>query len=980
MSGLSTLDRLIVLQNLVKRDPSSYVDEFHLQLKNFHAELDILRLGAGGGAGGNATFGQGSADGREDFKALTLFLAHVSHCFPVECAAFPGTLLSLLDTQADALDGDTRRTLVQALILVRNKGLVPPVPLLKAFFALFRVKDKLLREMLFSHIVADIKAMHAGHGHKGQGRHDKHKHKHHGAGAVAPSGGVANIAASTRAVQAHLYALVSDTAPAVAAKRSLDVLIELYRRKIWTDARTVNVMAQALSSSRPKLLVTAVKFFLGLGSGSGGEAEEGTEDSDEEGLTGPHAAAKVSVDPKAVRALEDKLQHRKKTRKHVKQLAKQLAALKKGKPKAGASGTGGAATFPAIQLLHDPQGVSEKMLAGLRKSTNSFEVRLLCLNLLTRIIGTHRLLLLPLYSFLQRYLTARQEHVTQILACLLQSVHEMVPPDEVAPIARIIANSFVNDAAGPEVLQVGLNSLRELVSRCPAVLEEEGMGDLVSDLVMYRKHTSKGVVAASRALLNLVREWFPALLRRRDRGREVALDSVKAAAKPSAFGALAIATGVEGAELLTLALARKAQRAAMAAASEQMEEDEEDEEEEDEEEEGARSAAGRSGVAASSASHVAVDPAALAGVADGDEWRRSQMVRVRELVAGGQVKKAKALLEAITATGGGGGTKPARQASTGAAGMLRASTRKVNSGAAARAQEEEEAEDLAQLLGADEDEDEDEDMEQEHGEGEEEEEGEEDEEMDEGEEEEEGEGAASVGGPTASLGGSSRAPSKLSKSSMRLALATALQPMLGAGGKAKGVAQPLEATRIMTPKDFDRIRALQGKLADKGVHLSRPGELMALLQGGEPSVAGNKRPRGSINSEKAARWEERKRRKGGRGLGLAEDEEPDVEEEEDQLAQPGVSYAPPVSTFDPLAIEALETGHKRKQADKLLDVLKAKQQGLKAKFGGKKSGGGLTNVEKRRMKVRETARTLLPSTPVPHTHLPHPLLPRRRTS
>jgi protein SDA1 len=43
-----------------------------------------------------------------------------------------------------------------------------------------------------------------------------------------------------------------------------------------------------------------------------------------------------------------------------------------------------------------------------------FEVRLLSMNLISRLVGQHRLLLLPLYSYLQRYLNAHQANVTQV--------------------------------------------------------------------------------------------------------------------------------------------------------------------------------------------------------------------------------------------------------------------------------------------------------------------------------------------------------------------------------------------------------------------------------------------------------------------------------------------------------------------------------------------------------------------------------------
>ena len=41
-----------------------------------------------------------------------------------------------------------RRVLAQALMLMRNKGLIEAVPLLKVLFTLFRVRDKLLRQLI----------------------------------------------------------------------------------------------------------------------------------------------------------------------------------------------------------------------------------------------------------------------------------------------------------------------------------------------------------------------------------------------------------------------------------------------------------------------------------------------------------------------------------------------------------------------------------------------------------------------------------------------------------------------------------------------------------------------------------------------------------------------------------------------------------------------------------------------------------------
>ena len=83
--------------------------------------------------------------------------------------------------------------------------------------------------------------------------------------------------------------------------------------------------------------------------------------------------------------------------------------------------------FPAIQLLHDPQRIADQLFKKLRQSGGlRFEVKVLLMNLVSRLIGCHRLLLLSFYSFMQKYITSHQKDVTQILAYLIQACHELV--------------------------------------------------------------------------------------------------------------------------------------------------------------------------------------------------------------------------------------------------------------------------------------------------------------------------------------------------------------------------------------------------------------------------------------------------------------------------------------------------------------------------------------------------------------------------
>ena len=79
--------------------------------------------------------------------------------------------------------------------------------------------------------------------------------------------------------------------------------------------------------------------------------------------------------------------------------------------------------FPAINLLNDPQTLAEKLFKKLRQGGEKFEVKLLIMNFVSRLIGCHKLVLLSFYSYLQRYLTSHQQEVTKILAYLIQGNH-----------------------------------------------------------------------------------------------------------------------------------------------------------------------------------------------------------------------------------------------------------------------------------------------------------------------------------------------------------------------------------------------------------------------------------------------------------------------------------------------------------------------------------------------------------------------------
>uniref|UniRef100_A0A3B5KCL5 Protein SDA1 n=1 Tax=Takifugu rubripes TaxID=31033 RepID=A0A3B5KCL5_TAKRU len=386
------------LQNLIKRDPQSYVDEFLQQHRHYQSNVQIFKL-------------QPNKPNKE-LADLVMFLAQISHCYVQQLSTFPQELSELLLGHHTLLDPELRMTFCKALILLRNKDLIDPTRLLELFFELLRCHDKLLRKTLYTHIVSDIKNINA-------------KHKNNKMNTM---------------LQNFMYTMLRDS-NATAAKISLDVMVELYRRNIWNDAKTVNVITTACFSKVTK-------------------------------AEGPTA-----------RDLKVRYSTGKKTSKNKKKLEKAMKVLVKHKKKKKPE----VFNFSAIHLIHDPQDFAEKLLKQLEDSKERFEVKIMLMELISRLVGIHELFLFNFYPFLQRFLQPHQREVTKILLCAAQSSHQLVPPDIIEPVIMTIANNFVTDRNSGEVMTVGINAIKEVAGRCPLAINE----DLLQDLAQYKTHKDK---------------------------------------------------------------------------------------------------------------------------------------------------------------------------------------------------------------------------------------------------------------------------------------------------------------------------------------------------------------------------------------------------------------------------------------------------------------------------------------------------------
>ncbi|RKO88958.1 SDA1-domain-containing protein [Blyttiomyces helicus] len=471
------------LQNLIKRDPSSYKDEFLQQWRHYESAFTIFNL---------------KPDHEDEkFGELITFISHVSLSYPKECTEFPQQIVSMLSAHHQTLSPELRKTMVQALVLMRNKDQISATSLLSLFFTLFRCKDKHLRSMLHKHIVNDIKNCNA------KSKNNK----------------------LNKTLQNFMYTMLKDDND-IAAKKSIEVMVDLYKKNVWNDAKTVNVIAEACFSSTSKIVAPALHFFLGT------DEKEKEDSDDEEGFD--------------LTSMKHGMTINKKTKSRKNQMEKALASVKR---KARAKERAETFNFSALHLLNDPQGFAEKLFSRLKNSTSNnsfrFELRLQIMNLVSRLIGVHRLMLFGFYEFLISYLKPHQREVTAVLAYAAQASHELVPPDVLAPVVQAIADNFVWNNSASEVVTAGLNGLREICTRCPLAMSESLLQSLIED---YKNHREKGPMNAARSLLGLFREVNPEMLRKQDRGKAATVNAKTFV--PAKYGEVRIMDGVDGAELL----------------------------------------------------------------------------------------------------------------------------------------------------------------------------------------------------------------------------------------------------------------------------------------------------------------------------------------------------------------------------------------------------------------------------------------------
>lgn len=522
LAALEKVDAdLTNLQHKIKRDPPSYKSEFQNQWLQYENQREIFM------AAPTSTTETGIISFRDQIE----FVAQVADCYKEETKDFPPQLMEILTTHHVNLEAELREKIVGSLVLLRKKDVIDSNVLLSCLFPILSfTPSKTLRALLFQKILSDLRSANS--------KSINHK--------------------LNRTVQNLLHNLITSDKASSKALWAVKITREMWKRQIWTDAKAVEIMKECALADNEKVTVGGVRFFLG-----GDREREELEDdsSDEETIDMAKLRHQIGIN--------------KKSRKADRSLQKAAATVKKREKKKGQPHP---LNFSALHLLHNPQGFAEELFARHLQNSKSklnLEQKLLVLQLVSRLIGLHKLTIMQFYSYFLKYLTPRQPSVTSFLASLAQGTHNQVPPDVLEPLIQKIANEFVSEASAGEVAAAGLNAIREICVRQPLAINET----LLQDLVMYKKSKDKGVMMASKGLLGLYRLVGADMLKKRDRGKDASLGLRSGDQRQQRFGEEAPGE-IEGLELLEK---WKEEQRLQRRAEKGLGTDDEDEDEDDEE-------------------------------------------------------------------------------------------------------------------------------------------------------------------------------------------------------------------------------------------------------------------------------------------------------------------------------------------------------------------------------------------------------------
>ena len=439
-----TIQMLPVLQDKLNKEKETYKEEFFKVLKIFEEQFNIFLFEP--------------TRKIQGFNELLMFFSHQSLAFKKELEFLPQGLCKILSENYLTIPHEIRLTIVNCLSIMCKNGILSPLEVIPLFFNLMRCQDKILRKRLTDYILSALTKI-----------NEKHKN--------------VNI---NKNIQNFCEKLLTDPNQKL-ARKTLNIIVQLYQKKVWNDTRTINIMANiAVNTKCIKMSSAACQFFL---------SEYNTEKAD-------------SSDEEDLEELKNKYKllgkgYAQKTKKRKEKLKQLMKSIEKKEERNKKSKS--VSDFLPIDQINDPLSFAVKLFHIFNSfQSGNFQHKLIVLRLLGRVLGRHKLLLNNFYNSMLPLMKNDQKDLPLVLAAIIESVHDQIPPVEIEPIVKKLFDVFICDIFPPPQITLGLNTLYGLVERCPYCISEKDY-DVCEELKSFK---NKSVSNAARAVCNIYKDYF----------------------------------------------------------------------------------------------------------------------------------------------------------------------------------------------------------------------------------------------------------------------------------------------------------------------------------------------------------------------------------------------------------------------------------------------------------------------------------------
>ena len=429
-------------QDRVKRDKESYKEEFLKILKRFEEQFTIFLFDPSRKIKG--------------FKELLLFFSHLSHLFKNETEFIPKGLCKIISENYLIIPHEIRLTIVDCLSIMCKGGILSLLEVIPLFFNLMKCQDKILRKRLTDYIISSLTKV-----------NEKHKN--------------VNI---NKNIQNFCEKLLEDSNKKL-ARKTLNIIVNLYQKKIWNDSRTINMLSNiAVNSKDIKISSAACQFFL---SEYDTEANESSDEEELEELKNKYKLLGKGYSQKT-----------KKRKAKLKQLMKSIERKEERNKKVKYI-----SNFLPIDQLNDPLTFAEKLFHLLNSfQSGNFNHKLILLRLLGRILGRHKLIINNFFNSMIPIIKSEQKDLNIILASIIEATHDQIPPIELESLIKKLFDFFISDVLPPPLITQGLNTLYGIMQRCPYCIDEHYF-NICEEL---RNYKNKSVANSARAVCNLYKE------------------------------------------------------------------------------------------------------------------------------------------------------------------------------------------------------------------------------------------------------------------------------------------------------------------------------------------------------------------------------------------------------------------------------------------------------------------------------------------